>query len=254
MTSTESTTIDEVEIASIADELHKAGDYRHLVQSGGSTDKKNYAETLSRELSTRIANDLRSDFPGILPDRDGKMQESRARTAKGFKKLDVNYSTSELGLALGVSVKTLNFRDGNTDRYTKNFTRIDNELGAETAGYHERQPYAVMAGVLFLPLDACDDGSYRTHSLSSFAQAITIFRPRAGRDRPADSPFLFERLFIALYDTAPDTFGELICFDVTDSPPKKGRPRRNVLSYGAMLREIVQSYDRRNRPPIDWAD
>src|SRR5690606_35793072 len=96
-------------------------------EKASRSDKKNYAERLSRHLATAFANALRGEFPGIKPDPDGKGQESNARTAKGVKKLDVNYSTPELGLGLGVSIKTLNYKDASTNRYTKNITRIDNE-------------------------------------------------------------------------------------------------------------------------------
>ena len=74
-----------------------------------ATEKKNYAERFSRALAICMASALRPSFPGITPSETGEKQEAAARTAKGFKKLDVNYSTSELGLALGVSIKTLNF-------------------------------------------------------------------------------------------------------------------------------------------------
>src|SRR5262249_44632631 len=67
--------------------------------------KKNYAEYFLRGLATWVANGLRPRFKGILPTRDGKQQESRARSAKGVKKLDVNFSTIQLGLRLGVSIK-----------------------------------------------------------------------------------------------------------------------------------------------------
>lgn len=83
MTFTESTTIDQVELASIADELRAAGNREILMKAGSSTEKKNYAERLSRDLSTRIANELRSEFPGVLPNDDVKMQESRARGETG---------------------------------------------------------------------------------------------------------------------------------------------------------------------------
>lgn len=54
-----------------------------------------YAARLSGALASMFANGLRPSFSGILPDEHGRGQESRARTAKGFKKLDVNYSTVE---------------------------------------------------------------------------------------------------------------------------------------------------------------
>jgi hypothetical protein len=66
-------------------------------------EKKNYAERLSRHLATCFANALRGAFPGIIPTETGEQHESPARTSKGMKKLDVNYSTPQLGLALGVS-------------------------------------------------------------------------------------------------------------------------------------------------------
>jgi hypothetical protein len=47
------------------------------------SEKKNYAETLSRQLAQRFADLLRSDFDGVLPDAHGRRHESRARSAKG---------------------------------------------------------------------------------------------------------------------------------------------------------------------------
>jgi hypothetical protein len=204
-------------------------------------------------LATRIANGLRRDFDGITPDEQGKEQESRARTAKGFKKLDVNYSKPEIGLGLGVSIKTLNFRDPKSNRYTKNFTRIDNELRAEAHDYHERQPYAVMVGVVFLPADSCGDGSKREPS--SFGQAVRIFRLRRDRGKPTDSAFLFERIFIALYETEGGNRGEVVFFDVTDAPPRSGRPSDDkLLSFEGLVVEIKRTYDARNNPPFEWAE
>jgi hypothetical protein len=196
-----------------------------------------------------------------MPDADGRRQESKARTSKGYKKLDINYSTAELGLGLGVSVKTLNFVDGRSQRYTKNYTRIDNELRAEASDYHERQPYAVMVAVIFLPLDSCSDGKSRARAAgristtaSSFAQAVHIFRHRASRAAPIDAPAKFERVFIALYDVArgPE-FGRVRCFDVAGTPPKNGVPR-SILTLTEMLTEIVNAYDERNNTKVAWAD
>src|SRR5262245_9489966 len=71
--------------------------------------KKNYAQRFSTWIAQELADALRSTFPEILPDAGGGKHESKAQSARGLKKLDVNYSTPELGLALGVSVKTINF-------------------------------------------------------------------------------------------------------------------------------------------------
>jgi hypothetical protein len=234
----------------IGKELTFAGD-RDLVAASSATEKKNYAERLSRALSQRFADALRALFDGILPNAEGIGQESRARTGKGLKKLDVNYSTVDSGLGLGVSIKTINFRDAKSRRYTKNYTRVDNELRAESADYHERQPYAVLCAVVFLPLDACDDGSGRTPS--SFGQAIQIFRHRAGREKPVDDPTLFERILVGLYDTEAVSFGRVAYFDVMDTPPRIGQPR-TMKTFSEAIESIVDAHDGRNKIKFKWAD
>jgi hypothetical protein len=236
--------------AGIGKELEEAGSRALAVTP---TAKKNYAERFSRALASRVAQELRANFPGVLPDTDGRGQESRARSSKGYKRLDVNYSTVELGLGLGVSIKTINFRDGATKRYTKNYTRADAELRAEAADYHERQPYAVMVALIFLPVDSCDDGEKRSNAPSSFGQAVQIFRFRGGREKPTDPPLLFERVFIGLYHHEADEHGNVRFFDVRHAPPKRGRPSRS-LSMSEVVREIVKTYDARNRPAFIWDD
>jgi hypothetical protein len=209
--------------------------------NGLQADKKNYAERLSRSIATLVANLLRRDFPGITPDEYGKNQEQRARVGTGYKKLDVGFSTNELGLGLGVSVKTLNFPDPKNGRFTKNFTRIDNELRAEADDYHERQPYSVLVGIVFLPIESCDDG--RRHP-SSFASAIPIFRKRNRRtDTVGRNPF-FERIFIALYDAAS---GEVAFFDTSNEPPAAGRPSAaQLITLDALRAEIASTFEHRN--------
>lgn len=216
-----------------------------------------YAARLSNALASLFANGLRPDFPGILPDAQGRGQESRARTGKGYKKLDVNYSTIELGLALGVSIKSVNYRDPITKRYTKNYSRNDNELRAEATDYHQRQPYAVLVGVLFLPFDACDDAGVVKSTeagISSFGAAVRFFRnrtPRRSIDAPVD---LFERFFIGLYEHEGVERGATSYFDVLRPPPRDRRPHdAETLSFVAVLDEIRSSYDERNAPPFSWA-
>jgi hypothetical protein len=222
--------------------------------------KKNYSERLSRHFSTVIASGLRSAFSGIKPDPDGGQQESPARGAKGLKKLDVNYSKPEIGLGLGISVKTINSRDPKTKNYKKNYTRIDAELRAEAKDYHERQPYAVLIAVIFLPADACDDLIRQRLRLtgpprSSFAGAIQDFRRRAGRKNPRDEQELFERVFIATYEHEGARAGEVWFLDVTDKPPRKGRPPSPpAIDFAGFVKEVTATYDERNHPKFEFAD
>jgi hypothetical protein len=222
-------------------------DYSQFKEQAG---KKNFGENLSRHLAVRFASALSHWFQGILPDAEGRGQESRARTSKGYKKLDVNYSTAELGLGLGVSIKTINAIDRGSKRYTKNYTRVDAELRAEAADYHERQPYATMVAVIFLPLASCMDGSEKDPS--SFGAAIRMFRHRAGREKANDSHMLFERVFIGLYDTEPATLGDTLFLDVMTPPPWRGKPTE-ALTFDAVIKEIVSVYDSRNNPAFTWA-
>ncbi len=241
--------------------------------TGAREQKKNYAERFSNKLAVLVANKLRAtgDFPGVLPNPDGSGRETSAATgaSKKLKKTDVRFSTFDTGLELLVSIKTYSFRDPRKDkagqvvlgRYTKNVVRNDHELRAEAMDHHERHPFAVLIGLFFLPLRACDDAG---NDKSSFAHAIMTFRPRSGRILPTDPQQLFERLFVALYE--PDVSGEpqVWFFDVMDKPPKRGRPariepmngepRRGLLTLDEMIAEVVKTYGIRNRRYIEWAD
>jgi hypothetical protein len=235
--------------SSIADALLKAG--QRPEKSAERGDKKNFAERLSRQLAQLTADRLRPHFPGILPDRTGRGQESAARSAKGFKKIDVNYSTAELGLGLGVSIKTITAPDPRTRRYTKNYTRIDAELRAESVDYHKRQPFAVMIALIFLPIDSCEDSNGPLPS--SFGQAVRNFRFRANRQDHRNDLDLFERVLIGLYEPEGEEFGRVYFFDVMEKPPRSGRPRAaTLLTLDQMVDAIRQTYNARNNPPFVW--
>ena len=233
---------------SIAAELNKAGDRAGAQKS--QAEKKNYAQRLSNALAIKVANGLRHDFPGILPDEHGERQESKALTAKGHKKLDVNFSTVELGLGLGVSIKTLNFPDAGSKRYTKNVTRIDNELRAEAHDYHQRQPFAVLAALIFLPYGACEDGGRR--SPSSFGHAVKTFYYRARRATPSSDASLFEKIFVALYEPEGEMRGATVFFDVEKSPPWHGPPDARF-GLSQVLTEIRKAFEIRNEATFRWA-
>ena len=124
-------------------------------------------------------------------------------------------------------------------------------MRAEAADYHERQPYAVLCAVVFLPLDACDDGSKAAPS--SFGHAIQIFRRRAGREKPVDDSTLFERILVGLYDTDGDSFGRIVFFDVMDDPPRVGKPRV-FKPLRDSIDAITDALHARNKTKFRWAD
>lgn len=225
------------------------------LESASREDKKNYAQYLSEAVAVLVANSLRDAFPELLPKANGEGQESRARTGKGIKKLDVNYSTPELGLGLGISIKTINFRDAASKRYTKNPTRLDNEFRAEAMDYHQRQPYAVLAALVFVPYAACLDGNPKSpkSSRSSLAQIVNVLRHRSRRQLPTDDAQLFEVIYVGMYQYEGKERGETVFFDVTERVPQFGPPPQNqLLGFEQVLGRIVGVYDQRNTVPPAW--
>jgi hypothetical protein len=211
-------------------------------------EKRTYATRFADKMAICIANGLRDRFPGVLPDETGRGVESPAQSVRGPKKLDVNYSTPQLGLGIGISLKSVHFREKSVRGYIHNMKRNDEELRTEASGYHQRQPYAVMIAVVFLPSDAYSDASERAPS--SFGSWVKYLRPLAQRRAPHDDIARFERVFIGLYDRGGET---MEFFDVETAPPRTGRPK-NLFSYFEFLDEIEKTYLRRNASDFEWAD
>jgi hypothetical protein len=208
---------------------------RRLIELGRG-EKKNFAQRFSTGIALKIANALRPHFTGIQPTPDGKGHESLSKSASGLKKIDVNYSTQRSGLELAISIKTMNFKDEVTGRYTKNTRRIDGELRAEAADVHHRQPYAVVAGYLFLPLEAASDGD-----VSSLKHNAQVLAQRSGRVDVRNDISHIECAYIVLYTDS----GEM-CVVRPDSVPDHGIPK-DQLTLSSSLSEIRSAHAVRNR-------
>lgn len=126
-------------------------------QAADPVDEKNqYAVRFAEHVAKQIADDLAPRLRGIHA-----TTKRTAGSVRGQKQLDVNFSTPQHGLALGISLKSVHLGDVKSGRYTHNMKRNEEELRIEASGYHKRQPYAVMIGVLCLPFDSCDDAQER---------------------------------------------------------------------------------------------
>jgi hypothetical protein len=203
-----------------------------------------YAVRFADAMALRIASDLSARLEGI----EATTKRS-AGSLRGPKQLDVNFSTPQMGLALGISLKSVHLRDsGGAARYTHNMKRNEEELRIEASGYHKRQPYAVMVGVLFLPFDSCSDG--KKDNPSSFGSFVRHLRPYCGRLGPQDDADKFERLFVGLY--ALDG-SDLRFFDIQLAPPKNGKPI-NLASYSQFLDETYHAFLSRNAADFKWAE
>ncbi len=208
-----------------------------FIEVTGRAAKKNFAQRFSASIAQKIANEMRKTLPEIVPDCDGKGHESLSRGALGLKKIDVNYSTTRSGLELAVSVKTLNFSDEKSKRYTKNVKRIDGELRAEAQDCHGRQPYAVIAAYLFMPLESATDGA--GDGPSSARHAAEVLHARTGRD-VNNRPEGIELSYLALYDDE----GRVTIARPQDVPPS-GAPAK-TMTFASTLNEISQLHRRRN--------
>lgn len=221
--------------------------------------KLQYAVVFADAMAKCMADDLSPFFPGITA-----TTKREAGSAGGKKKqLDVNFSTAAWGLAVGISLKSVHIRegkDGKQGRYNHNMKRNEEELRIESIGYHRRQPYAVMVGVLFLPFDSCTDG--RRGNSSSFGSWVRHLRPYGGRASPTDDLDHLEKIYIALYE--PDG-SDLMFFDVAGDPPKNGNPPRDgdmtapdgrprrLLTYREFLSAVHRVYVDRNELEFIWA-
>jgi hypothetical protein len=195
-------------------------------------------------MAGRIAADLFDRLEDIAA-----TTKRTARSVRGTKRLDINFSPPQLGLALGISLKSVHLRDVKSPhRYTHNKKRNEEELRIEASGYHKRQPYAVMVAVLFLPFDSADDG--KRNNPSSFGSWVRHLRPYAARHDPDDDIDKFEKIYIGLYEADGSN---LRFFDVEEAPPKNNRPTA-TLSYRQFLQDVYDTYLKRNEAEFKWAD
>jgi hypothetical protein len=206
-----------------------------------------YATKFANQMAVFVANGFRSRFPEIKPDATGKGVESKSRAVRGLKKLDVNYSTQQAGLLLGISLKSVHFSENASYRFHHNCKRNDEELRVEAAGYHQRQPYAVLVAIVVLPFEACEDADARP---SSFGKWVQYLWPLAGRSDPHGDLDRFEHVFVALYDPDPAR-DEVVFFDVTTPPPRAGRPTK-TLSLEAVVATVSETYAKRNSMDFSW--
>lgn len=231
-----------LEIADHLRTLDLPDHYRSYIEIGRAP-KKNFAQKLSHALAQKVGNALRVDFAGVNPDANGKYHESKSRSASGLKKLDVNYSTTQMGLGLAVSIKTINFKDEETQRYTKNIKRADGELRAEAQDCHTRQPYAVLVAVVMLPADAAHDGEA---GVSSLKHAWKVFRHRGGRTAPEQDSSLFELVYIGTYESSGADLGKVRFTEVSTEMPDWGPPPATV-SFSQVLAAATRAFKVRNR-------
>lgn len=173
--------------------------------SAGRETKKRYSEKVSAAAALAIADELRHRGlkqarpapPGVL---DSSGAERRMSGGIGAKKVDVTWATEESGLLLGLSIKSINFRDGRTKNFQKNLVNRRGDMLFEGVTLHRRFPYAVLGGFFFLDSAAEHDGTSRRRS--TFLNAHARLRLFTGRDDPGGRDEQYEHLYIVLLDAS----------------------------------------------------
>jgi hypothetical protein len=219
----------------------RAAENAKLIAKGkkprGFKESLSFAIYFAKHMSSEVATALVSFDPTFQGVRSG---ENISQAARGPKRLDINYSTSESGLGLAMSFKSVHFGErmsGNAD-FTHNKKRNDEELRVEATEHHLRQPYSVFVGVLFLPFESCSE-----QPTSSFGEWVEYLWPLKGRVDVEDPPDRFELVFVALYERDGSELG----FYEVGGPiecPRHGRPK--LLTLAEFLKRVKAVYDKRN--------
>ncbi len=192
--------------------------------------RKRWSELFAGATATLLADELRrhraiSRRFRVAPAVDGSGQETFWPLGyRSGKRIDVVVAGELSGLQLGVSLKGLNFRDDEGGNYDKNLTGRLYELADEMTTVHRHLPRATMAGVVFMPIEACND---KAAGQSSFAHAVLELRRRSGR-QPGDPSHLNRCDFAAvgLYSWGAGEIarGVVRFLPATEAPPRAGLP------------------------------
>lgn len=211
-------------------------------------EKKGYSERISHATALAIAEELRNrglrearpTGPGEL---DTSGAERRMAGGIGAKKVDVTWATEDAGLLLGVSIKTINFRDNRTKNFQKNLTNRRSDMLFEAVTLHRRFPYAVLAGLFFLDIGAAADGTERRNS--TFINAHSRLRLFTGRDDPGDRDEQYERLYIVLLE-ASSANARFEVYRVGDS--------KTPVTMSDVLDELIETVAIRNPDFYEYRD
>lgn len=210
------------------------------LDTAGRAKKRHYSELVSQKIAQAIGEELRMRGmaearpapPGVL---DISGAERRMAGGIGAKKVDVTWATEESGLLLGISIKSINFRDRRTGNFQKNLTNQRGDMLIEAVTLHRRFPYSVLVGMFFLDKEAANDGTERRRS--TFLNAHSRMRLFTGRDDPAGRDEQYEKMYLLLLEASP-THVEIATFQVGQS--------ENAISLDQVMDDIVQLVADRN--------
>jgi hypothetical protein len=246
-----------IEALDVAD----AGGRRRGALAGDQSARKNWSNRFADACAQMVADAVRANRTlskfDVRPNADGSGREALTFIAAGKRKrVDVIAATLASGLQVGISLKGLNFR-GPGGNFDHNLTGRTYELQDEVGAIHEYQAAAFMVGLYFLPVQAAWD---KKAAASSFARTVAHLRARSGRiDRMLPSQLRrSDAAGVALYVPGdpgdPFPRGVVRFFDVSDDPPRRGRPSVDSTYTLKQFVEVLAEQHAMDEAAIDWAD
>ena len=215
--------------------------------NSAATVKKRYSEQVSAVAALAVADELRQRGlrdarpapPGVL---DNSGAERRMAGGIGAKKVDVTWTTGESGLLLGISIKSINFRDQKTGNFQKNLTNRRGDMLFEGVTLHRRFPYAVLGGLFFLDAGAESDSTARRRS--TFLNTHNRLKLFTGRSDPGGRDEQYEHLYVLLLE-ACSTFAKyrVFCVGEPDKEVTLDRAFEDLLKATAVRNPDFYEYD-----------
>lgn len=215
--------------------------------TAAATVKKRYSELVSAATATAIAEELRQRGlrearpapPGVL---DSSGAERRMAGGIGAKRVDVTWATEESGLLLGISIKSINFRDQRTQNFQKNLTNRRGDMLFEGVTLHRRFPYSVLGGLFFLDAGAEHDGTGRRRS--TFLNTHNRLKLFTGRNDPGGRDEQYEHLYIVLLQaSAASANFRVFCVGDPDNEVPLDRALEDLLRATAVRNPDFYEFD-----------
>jgi hypothetical protein len=204
------------------------------------TAKQAYSQRMSQVIANAFAEELRNrGMTTALPAPPGTVgisgAERRLSGGIGAKRVDASWATEESGLILGLSVKTINWRDARSKNFQKNLTNRRGDMLFESVTLHRRFPYAVLGGFFFLDREAERDNTPKRRS--TWVNAHQRLRLFTRRFDPAGREEQLERLYLVLVEATQ--FGARL------KVREVGRPD-DELEFDGILNDLVALVVERN--------
>jgi len=160
----------------------------------------------------------------------------------GAKKVDVTWATEESGLLLGISIKSINFRDQRGGNFQKNLTNRRGDMLFEGVTLHRRFPYAVLGGLFFFDAGAEHDGTMRRRS--TFLNAHARLKLFTGRDDPGGRDEQYEHLYIVLLEaSASNASFRMFCVGDPDNEVPLDHAMEDLLKATAVRNPDFYEYE-----------